>query len=234
MKQTALFLFALLSTGSALAAGCFTEHLDEAMALNHARKPLYAALTAGASVTISDDLIGMERNMSFYGRWLAPYEKWAAPFEAAGIRIICDSYVPMNTAPAFSSRYAQGAPRAESAPSASDAVNTLAFLPRVLRNDFAGVKALALEQIEAAGDPRLNCLSRHFLESIGRIAALAPVHAAQARRAGLSDPTWIHRRMILGHLSYTNRAVRLDAAARPLQLQGVPILCQDIPAIPIP
>ena len=63
-RPSALFAIAALSAlGCAHAPGrdCFRRHLEDAIALNEARRPRYAALSGGASLSISDELISTER-----------------------------------------------------------------------------------------------------------------------------------------------------------------------------
>lgn len=233
MKHSALFLFSILVSGSAW-AGCFMDHLHEALELNAHRKPLYSSLSRGASEKVSEGLMAMERSMLWWNNHLASYESWAAPYEKEGIAILCDSYVSMSSVSSFAESFVGGPPPVAATVSPRKVVKVLDLTTKATLGNWQGLKTSALAQIEALGDTRLNCLSRHFLESIARIAAFAPVHEAQARKAGLSNPTWIHRRMILGHLYYMSQVIRLDEAARPLQLKGLPILCQDIPLIHVP
>jgi hypothetical protein len=74
---------------------------------------------------------------------------------------------------------------------------------------------------------------RHLLGSALRISNQAPRYEAQARAARIrASPGAISRTMLDLHLRMLGEAARLDRAAAPLQAEGIPILCQDVPPIP--
>jgi hypothetical protein len=105
----------------------------------------------------------------------------------------------------------------------------------ILKKNFARILEISKAGIqELADEPQFNCLTRHFLESIARAAALAPKQNALAR-AKLGVPSLeISRQFILSHLAVLKIARQIDAMAAPLQSAGVPIVCQDVPPIPVP
>ncbi len=67
---------------------------------------------------------------------------------------------------------------------------------------------------------------RHLLESLLRITNNAPQHA---RRGDSSRLSWL---LVKAHRALLPVAAWLDRMASPLQLEGVPILFQDLPPIP--
>ena len=76
----------------------FERHLREAIALNQARAPRYAALSGGASLPISRKLILAERLLLPLA-WAL--DRWARPYHAADVPVLADVFEPMRRAPAF-------------------------------------------------------------------------------------------------------------------------------------
>jgi hypothetical protein len=94
---------------------------------------------------------------------------------------------------------------------------------------------------ELADYPRFFCMGRHLVESLVRIAALAPRYEeTRIQRKVKSSPLPISRGLIESHLTLlatTGEAVGqpgLDTWAAPLQAKGIPIICNDVPPIPDP
>lgn len=77
-----------------------------------------------------------------------------------------------------------------------------------------------------------NCMLRHMLESIRRIARLSPRHHMRALDFGLRSPISLSDDLIKAHLKWLDEAVELDRMAAPLHRLGIPIICNDVPTIP--
>lgn len=213
-------------------ADCFREHVREAAELNQARLPLYSDASQGASRKISKALIQMERQMLFFSSVFTNYDRWAEPYESRGIGVTCESYISMSETPSFLAQDPEGEIPA-AAQFAAGAVVDRGELWAAYDLGLDHLIPVATRKIqELKKQPRLNCLTTHFLESIVRIAHLAPKHERAAWVAGLESPTWIHQKMIWGHLFFMRTAMSIDASARPLQAKGIPIVCRDLPAIP--
>lgn len=208
---------------------CMEIHLHEAAHLNRQRMPLYSALTGGRSRGISRRLIRTERlaiPVAWYVDWRARH------FLRAGIRVTCDDFVPMAHTPAFRERIADPPPLSAFAPSD----------PRRLRRTIDGAYrtggfpaagfAIEREIAQLQATPAFHCMTRHLLESALRISNQASVYEAQARERGLRSPAGVSRLMLNLHLSTLGEAAKLDRRAAPLQAEGIPILCQDVPPIP--
>ena len=216
-------------TSRTLSGGAFTRHMREAIALNRERLPRYAALTEGRSKSISRRLVRSERLSLPAAMYV---DRRALLFQAAGVRIVEDDFVPMHDVPEFREAfdppdldsYARQAPRP---------------LVRRLRRaweagDFSGLRDAAHTEIERlAGEPRFHCMLRHLLESLRRIAHLAPRHDDAARTAGVGSTRDLSTLMLRMHLWPLPASTRLDHRAAPLQAEGIPILFQDLPPIPI-
>jgi hypothetical protein len=209
---------------------CMERHLREAAALNRARMPLYDSLSGGRSRAISRRLIWTER-LAVAVAW---YVDWRArEFQRAGIPIVCGDFVPMSRTPAFRPRADDPPPLSAFAP--ADARRIRRRVDRALRRGgFPAASAALTGELERLEDaPRFHCMLRHLLESALRISNGAPVYAAQAEeRSVLASPAELSRTLLELHLSMLGEGARLDRRAAPLQAEGIPILCQDVPPIP--
>jgi len=217
------------ATVEAPSSRCMEIHLREAAHLNRERMPLYSALSGGRSRGISRRLIWTER-LAIPVAW---YVDWRARnFLRAGIRLTCDDFVPMAHTPAFRERIADPPPLSAFTPSN----------PRRIRRAIDGAHrsggfpaaAIAIEREigQLQTTPAFNCMMRHLLESALRISNQASVYDAQARERGLRSPGGVSRLMLNLHLSTLGEAAKLDRRAAPLQAEGIPIICQDVPPIP--
>lgn len=210
---------------------CMERHLREAAALNKARMPLYDSLSGGRSRGISRRLIWTERLALPVAWWV----DWRArTFQRAGIPIVCDDFVPMAHTPAFRPRAVEP-PQPLSAFVPADARRIRRTVQRAQRvGGFAAASTVLERELRAlAGAPEYHCMLRHLLESALRVSNQAPRYAAEARARGLlGDPAALSRSMLDLHLVALRDAARLDRRAAPLQAEGIPILCQDVPPIP--
>lgn len=206
------------------------RHVYEAMLLNQLRKPLYAELTNGRSLMVSETLIAFEKDLILKSRMA---DLAALPFQWAGVQIVCEDYISMNEAPVFRTHYSQGPPRLEDfipvkVSSVKDSLQVL-----LDAGDFKSVEIVANDRVLALeAEPRFNCMMRHFLESIRRVAGLASIHNEKAREKLGVGSVYLSKMMVKGHLRVLDKASALDRLAAPLQAAGVPILCQDVPSIP--
>lgn len=211
---------------------CLSEHISEAMELNKQRKPLYLKLSGGRSKIVSDKLIWMERKLSV----AVPFaDAWAAPYQAAGIPILCQDFISMSETPKFQAQNPEG----------TDSLHNYR------RPDIAAIKSRLLELYKAKSylplahfadqqitdleqKPRYNCMVRHLLESIRRMAALTPVHAQKSRAKNKVSSEFLSRTVLRSHIMLLEESAEIDRVAAPLQAEGLPIVCQDVPYIPWP
>lgn len=226
----------LCIAGPALAADtnsyCMREHLEDAIRLNLERRPLYAAESDQRSLIISDHLISVERQALLFNR-IFGFDRNALPYQTAGVRLLCAEFVSMQEVPPFQSRGVRPWPDLGTFVPIDGLI-----LARQLRGAWkqGGLDGLIHEAevtIERlASEPRFHCMVRHVLESVIRAARLAPHHDRKARRLGLQSPFPLSIDFTISQLQGLKDAADLDAAAAPLQADGIPILCQDVPAIP--
>ncbi|HEV2735762.1 MAG TPA: hypothetical protein VGV85_13030 [Longimicrobiaceae bacterium] len=207
----------------------FAGHLEEALQVNLERMPLYSRLTGGESERISRRLIRWER-------WALPLARWvdrrARPYNARGIGVVADDFVPMAGTPRFRERF-EDPPLPLSAFRPADARRIRRSLAAALKTGgFEGVAAaLRVELAALEAVPCYHCMLRHLLESMLRVASLAPTHAARAEAAGMKSTAGLSRLVLRLHLFSLVDAAKLDVVAAPIQARGIPILCQDVPSI---
>ena len=99
---------------------------------------------------------------------------------------------------------------------------------------FEGASAQATTELVRLGaDRTYHSMLRHILESVIRVANLAPLHEKFRVDSGVKESTLpLSKWLFFSHFSAFQFSTWLDAKAAPLQSRGVPILFQDVPAIP--
>ncbi|MGZ3771862.1 MAG: hypothetical protein ACXVCP_04220 [Bdellovibrio sp.] len=211
---------------------CLTNHVHEAITLNKLRKPLYEQVSQKKSESISNKMISMEYRLLLASP-LA--DIWAAPYQAAGIPILCQELVPMSGTPVFKPLNPNGKDSFENfhQPDIDYIREQMLSLYKARAwnsmANFADRKIVDLEQA-----PRYNCMVKHILESIRRVAALTPIHAQKAVARNMISTEYLSKILLKSHIDLLNEAAELDKLAAPLQADGLPIICQDVPFIPWP
>ena len=211
--------------------GPFEEHLRDAVEINKKREKLYADLTHGKSKLVSRSLILSEKAS-------IPFSKipdhWAKKFMSNGIPIVKEEFISMNLIPSFSKCFPfEPEPRSE-----YKRQNGTQILSRIFttfrKEGFEGAKKVLMEELNHLQSPRAyHVMLRHILESMLRVATLAPAHEALRLKLGFVDSTLpLSHYLFYSHFSSFHFAVWLDEKAAPLQASGIPILFQDVPNIP--
>ncbi len=209
---------------------CFALHLEEAIALNEKRKPLYSWLTQGRSEAISDKLIESEKVSLVFARAV---DDAARPYQQAGVAVACDEFVSMADVPVFQEEYGFDPEPLDAFDPVDGVVLRDGLEATFSEEGFVGLAAATDAALHGLEEPRAyHCMVRHMLESLRRIANLAPVHEANAHERGLTSPVPISEDLVELHLLSIEPAARLDEQASALQSEGIPILCQDVPSIP--
>lgn len=209
--------------------GPFEHHIREAIALNRARAPLYAALSNGESRSVSRLLIAAEWLLLPVARW---FDRKAAPYHRAGVPLLDVLLVSMGDVPPFGSVTV----------ATEDTLRRVSPAPAGIRRNVerayrdgsfpeaAAAIARELNRLTPAGG---NYLLVHLLESAHRLAALAPGAISRSRECGLASPEPLLARLLRLHLLGLAPASLLDVRAAPLHARGIPILAQDLPPIPL-
>lgn len=212
---------------------CMTEHLKEAIALNTERRDLYAALTKNQSVEVSDLLIRMEKSTLFMMKFpLWNFDELLKVDHEQNQSLTCEAFVSMKTVRSFESQFERGAPT-ENTP----LIDTKSVRKILKTSIEAGDQVKFKSELfhvyaELNAEPRLNCMSRHIIESMLRITSLRPEWLAKIETTqGQLKFDKAVIRLLRNHIFALTSAQQIDAAARSIQLSGVPIVCQDVPAI---
>lgn len=229
MRWMIAALLLLVAQPARAQEGCMERHLREALTLNKARMPLYSELTGGRSRGISRRLIWSER-LALPVAWYIDHR--GRRYQALGIAVVCDDFEPMDRTPAFRARVENPPPLSAFAP--ADARRIKRAVERAHRSGgFAAASAALAHEVEALAEtPAFNCMTRHLLESALRISNGARRYDADARARGIASPAGLSRTLLTLHLHTLGEAARLDRRAAPIQAEGVPIICQDVPPIP--
>lgn len=232
-----IFILSLMLGSASFAAGvkpraCLTEHIDEAMELNQRRAPHYEKLSNGRSKEVTKRLISMERKL----RLISPVaDLLVQPFQRVGIPMTCDYFISMNETPKFRAVNPAGKDSLNNFRPAAVEVMQKYLLQFYKEREYMELANYADELIhELEREPRYNCMVRHILESIRRIAVLIPRHEKMAQER-LGDSTmFIANMMLRSHIVLLEESSEIDHVAAPLQAEALPIVCQDVPYIPWP
>ena len=211
--------------------GPFEEHLREAIRINLARLPHYASLTGGRSVFVSKALIYSERLS-------VPFAKlpdlWSIPYRKRGIPIVELEFISMERIPPFSDRLPFNPQPLDRFVRRSGTRLILAFLTALIRGGWKESRVRVHKELRALeSTPGFHVMLRHVLESMLRIAALAPIHHRRSREQRLwISPNLLSLHLYVSHLWALPFATWIDHRSAPLLAEGVPILFQDVPPIP--
>lgn len=209
--------------------GCFVEHLREARELNMHRLPLYSKASQGRSLRISSLLISTE--------WLAQIpalmiEKEAKAFIPLGVNLTCESFVSMKSVGPY---HARVLPSPTLSHYRSLDLKELGSQSKKLirKNDYHALTETLLKELHILEqEPRFHCMTRHLLESLAKIAMQAPSQLDKIKRDQTKrDLNQLIERLLRQHLMTLGMATTLDDWAAPLQAEGIPIICQDVPKI---
>lgn len=228
----ALTAFMPSAQAYSLPRACTQEHLLRAMKLNRERQPLYARITANQSLPVSKALLQFEDELLTE----APLADIASLiYQLAGVPLLCREYVSMDLVPAFRSHSPLPVPNLKDFRAVDIQRLSQELKTATTQENFPQIVLITRNWLAALStQPQFHCLTRHFIESIGRAAALAPEQNALAKHRLHIPSLAISKAFIKGHLSKLKRTESIDELAAPIQSQGVPIICQDIPPIAIP
>lgn len=221
----------VLAAPSVAEVGPFERHMRDALRLNKSRYHLYSALTSGASEKVSDMLI--ER------AWLAQgagriYDTLTARYRRAGVPLGSEDLLDMSEAPAFGELMTGPDPLFLGLEPVDGRAIVRGLKRAYEAGGFSALEERAEKEIARfAPRPRYHCMVRHLLESVRRVAHLAPKHDALARSKGMKSCLGLSWRLVQLHFIVFSKAAEADELAAPIQAKGVPIIVQDVPAIGI-
>ena len=206
---------------------CVSHHLREAIDLNSERLEKYFAVSGGRSLPISLRLVTLERAILLV---VPALEIPAKFYQKRGVPVLCLDMVPMADAPPFVERVST--PVEPYSPRSG----------RKLKDKLARLydqgnlepleEALETELAELHETPSYHCMTRHLLESILRSARLEPLYERMSVERGLPKPNFISKTFIRAQIRQLTKATEIDDEAAPLQAEGIPIICNDVPPSP--
>lgn len=210
------------------------RHLQEAIEINRKRKSIYARMTDGASLALSNRLIFTEKMALLPAMWL---ELKARPFQKKGIPIIANDFVPMehlpppDTPPTYT-----GVASHELKKEVANKVDTFIDLvsPLVKKGKLELLHDVTYEMLTSIKnlEKQYQChfaMLIHLLESMGYIAKNCMEYA---RKSG-GDTKELAEKILQIHLIPIRLSLKaVDFPAQQFHQQGVGIIVNDLPTIP--
>ena len=231
----------LAALGSLARAECFDEHLRAAIQTNQSRLEPYSLLSDGRTKPLSQELIGLERQALFVSKW---YMARTRRFREAGVGLFCSEFLPMSRAGDLVTEPLSDRPQLSDyrKPRWEDLEKelsaTLQKMDETLRSpvpEAIGIlwwdlqARLESELLLLKPELRFNCMYRHVVESMLIVSREAVKHAKQAQALGLENPEPWSISLLKLHLQALEPSIKLDQRAAPIQADGIPFLCSDVP-----
>ncbi|MBK22558.1 MAG: hypothetical protein CME70_01020 [Halobacteriovorax sp.] len=209
---------------------CFYDHVKDAIELNRERRGAYSKETNGASEKISRYLIIWEKLILLKAN---KYDRKSSQFQNLGIPFMCEDFIDMRETPEIITRTAQ-IPRGY--------LNIYKPKTKIIKKNLKaslkiGYKPFKISIVRELEKLKFNksydCLLRHLLESLLRTADLAPRYIAVAPQGKKQELDKLIKKYLRLQIFGISQAVFIDKKARSLQAEGVPILCNDVPHVPL-
>lgn len=216
-------IFLLLFLSAPAHAGFFTAHVKESIVINRARKPIYREITAGKSDRVFSKLINLERMMIPFA---LVYDQRARSFQKSGVPVLKDEFVSMNfefdpTVRKYPEAEARDIPWEKFRSDLQELIRKK-DQPGLLRETHGIVEEMKMQ-------PDYWCLTRHLVESFHRFAYFLPERVKAAKELGVKSPEKLLWDIVEFHLIGFPRFMKIDRLAIPIQREGIPILCQELP-----
>lgn len=204
---------------------CFSEHILESIHINKERKKYYAKLTDDKSDRIFNLLIGYEYLTLVPAKY---FDILARPFHKKKMDLFCHEFMSMNEAPDFDPNYRiypthdfYEFPWKYYKKEISKAIKA---------DDIEKVRKLSLWAIIELSDmPQYYCMTRHLMESVYRFAHFIPIREKEAKELGIKSPRKIMKNVISAHLLGFRDTYKIDQWSQPIQKEGIPLLCSELP-----
>ncbi|MEN9825728.1 MAG: hypothetical protein RI953_1473 [Pseudomonadota bacterium] len=207
---------------------CVSKHVRDFIKLNSERREAYALLSAGRSLSISRKMIAYEHAALVT---LPLIEYPALEYQNRGVPLLCLDVVPVSETPSHIEALRIPDKPFEFFDGGALALNLLKH--RLTWNEISLEAELDSALRKLSNDLNYNCLLRHFVESTLRTVRLTPKYRALSKKRGLKDPSNILSAFINSQILFFASASELDKQAAALQSEGIPILCNDLPVIPV-
>lgn len=206
---------------------CFSEHIRESIHINETRKPIYSSLTNGRSEGIFKLLLTSER----FTLPVAKFYDWRAEdFQKNGVPLFCYEFMSMNATPAFNPQELV-VPKEKFVSYDYRPVKQM-LLAAIRAKDISEIKLVAYEAVaELEKTPEYHCMLRHMLESIYRFAYFLPKQIEAAESRGLKSPLGMSLEVMRLHALSLGTSNHIDEKSAPIQEDGIPILCSELPRL---
>ncbi len=205
-------------------------HLKEAIEINTHRAKEYQRLSNGRSLRYHQKLIWGEK-ISVLLAW--PIDQWGNYFQRRGIPILKEEFVSMSLIREMSPNFPfTPAPLSHFLP--IDIKKKLKDFKRAYRQgSFTGLASLLREELRILDAVKTyHHMYRHVIESLLRIAVLAPHHETLAKKKNLKlSPLCLSKYLVWAHLATLKFSHELDRDLAPIQADNIPILFNDLPHI---
>ena len=225
MKSRLFLLFLLISLSSyAQARACFSDHIKQSIKINQRSSKIYAQLTNGASHGIFKKLIAGEKASL---KIASTIDKKATSYHEKDIDLFCQEFVDMHPSEI-------GLIKNHSINEEPLKLGSFSFFSQINKaiktRDEMKIRQRTLEALkELNQSPKYHCFARHIIESIYRFAFYMPIRKKQSLEKGMKDPTNLMIKVIKLQLLALPFAHHIDKQSAPIQKDGVPILCQELP-----
>lgn len=221
----------LLKAAPGSSAHCLEEHLQEAIALNTLRQDLYGSLTGGASLVISEQLIESERSLLGLVKPMRPMLKY---WWNRDILVTCLEFSAMANTPDFSPQFKTPPPTVSTVLWLDPLKVTMALQKQLLSGGLVGVEQMARAELETLALPdHFQCMSKHLLESIVKTAQVGEHLAKASKDKKILSSYPISYSLVQGQILNLGKAREIDEATFEIHQKGIPIICNDVPPIPI-
>lgn len=207
--------------------GCFSDHLHESILINSLRSPLYHKLTNGRTDKIFKTLIRSERLSLFFARY---FDFKARAYHKAGVPLFCDEFMPMNATSEF--EFERRIIPSEEFGYFDWQSYQIRLNKAVKLRDIESIKSISMEAIKSLNDfPSYYCMTRHMFESIYRFAYYAPIQEEASLIHGLKSSMSLSIKAIKLQLRSIDTSYKIDQWSAPIQKEGIPILCAELPRL---
>ena len=217
------FLMALLISLPCY-AGYFTDHVKESIVINKSRKVFYSKLSDGKANAAMKKLISLERQMLPFS---LIYDVRASYYHRRGVPVLKDEFVPMISIPDFNPDAPKPESEIKNIPWKTYREEYKALIENKDRERLLSRSLEIIHELEA--QKQYWCLTRHLVESIYRLAWFLPVRIEEARAKNVKSPENLIWDIIRFHLIGFSRFAKVDVLAAPVQSEGIPMICSELP-----
>jgi hypothetical protein len=234
LPKLTILVFSFFQIQIATAKNCFTEHLHEAIQINSSRQLVYAKHLSGLdrerSLFVSRSLIFSEKILAWS---IAPgFDKRSRQLELKhGFNVTCSGFISMQHIGSM-----KGLPKILSTNEFKKIdIASAQFKLKQMSEDrdflaLLGLQKSLSELLSSMSSLQSNCMLRHMVESIQRFVEIGLLKSDLMKRdPEFKDLVWD---LIDLQISGLVSGDVLDRIAAPVQKRGVPIICNDVPAIP--